>query len=172
VEVGETRCMCLWTLPLWHCRQALAIWVMALAICGQQNRAVMRRRVARTPGWGMEWSDLKTASLCWSGTSGWNTPVETSPSNVVSPTVWVVICNAGELVIAATSGQDRWSAAIAEKSTGCASAMAARNGRSVAARPSSGQSSAAEVGEGCCSGGGGCAAAGSGRLNASATTFS
>ena len=65
---------------------ALAIWVMALAICGQQNQAVMRRRVARTPGWWMEWSDLKTASLCWSGTSGWNTPVETSPSNVVSPT--------------------------------------------------------------------------------------
>jgi hypothetical protein len=59
-----------------------------------------------------------------------------------------VICNAGELVIAATSGQDRWSVAIAEKSTGCASAMAARKGRSGAASPSSGQS-AAEVGEVC-----------------------
>ncbi len=75
----------------------------------------MRRRVARTPGWCMEWSDLKTASLCCSGTSGRNTPVETSPSNMVSQTAWVVICNAGELVIAATSGQDHWSAAIAEK---------------------------------------------------------
>ena len=47
-----------------------------------------------------------------------------------------------ELVIFATSGQDRWAAAIAEKSTGCASAMAAS------------------------------AAAGGGRLKASATTFS
>ena len=145
---------------------------MALAICGQQNRAVMRRRVARTPGWCIECSDWKTASLCWIGTSGRNTPVETSPSNVVSPTAWVVICNAGELVIAATSGQDRWSAAIAEKSMGCASAMAARNGRSGDASPSSGQSSAAGSGEGCCFGGGGCAAAGGSRLKASATTFS
>ncbi len=95
--------------------QALAICVMSLAICGQQNRAVMRRRVARTPGWRIECSDWKTPSLCCSGTSGRNTPVETSPSNVVSPTAWVVICNVGEFVIAATSGQDRWSAAIAEK---------------------------------------------------------
>jgi hypothetical protein len=87
--------------------QALAIWVMALAICGQQNRAVMRRRVARTPGWCIECSDWKTASLCCSGTSGRNTPVETSPSNEVSPTAWVVICNVGELVIAATSGRYR-----------------------------------------------------------------
>ncbi len=127
---------------------SVAIWVMALAICGQQNQAVMRRRVARTPGWCIECSDPKTASLCWSSTSGRNTPVETSPSSVVSPTAWVVICNVGELVISATSGQDRWAAAIAEKSTGCASAMAARMGRSGVASPSSGQSSAARVGEG------------------------
>jgi hypothetical protein len=83
-----------------------------------------------------------------------------------------VICNVGELVISATSGQDRWAAAIAEKSTGCASAMAARMGRSGAASPSSGQSSAAEVEEGRWLGGGGCAAAEGGRLKASATTFS
>ncbi len=108
----------------------------------------MRRRVARTLGWCIECSDLKTASLCWSGTSGRNTPVETSPSNVVSPTAWVVICNVGELVISATSGQDRWAAAIAKESTGCASAMAARMGRSGVASPSSGQSSAAGVGDG------------------------
>ncbi len=75
-------------------------------------------------------------------------PVETSPSSVASLTAWVVICNVGELVISATSGQDRWAAAIAEKSTGCASAMAARMGRSGVASPSSGQSSAAGVGEG------------------------
>ncbi len=129
-------------------QEALAIWVMALAICGQQNRAVMRRRVARTPGWCIECNDWKTAFLCWIGTSGRNTPVETSPSSVVSPTAWVVICNAGEFVISATSGQDRWAAAIAEKLTGCASAMAARMGRSWAASPSSGHSSAAEVEEG------------------------
>ena len=49
--------------------------------------------------------------------------------------------------------------------------MAARNGRSGGASPSSGQSSAAEVGEGSF-GGGGSAAAGGGRLKASATTFS
>ncbi len=132
----------------------------------------MRRWVARTPGWCIECSDWKTASLCCSGTSGRNTPIETSPSNAVSPTAWVVICNAGELVIAATSGQVRWSAAIAEKSAGCASAMAARMGRSGVASPSSGQSSAAEVGEGRWLGGGGCVAAGGGWLKASATTFS
>jgi hypothetical protein len=133
---------------------ALAIWVMALAICGQQNRAAMRRGVARTPGWCVECSDWKTASLCWIGTSGRNTPVETSPTTVVSPTAWVVICSVEEFVIFATSGQVRWAAAIAEKSTGCASAMAARIGQSGAASPSSGQSSAVEAGEGRWLGGG------------------
>ena len=121
---------------------------MALAICGQQNQVAMRRQVARTPGWCIECSDWKTASLCWIGTSGRDTPGETSPSSVVSPTAWVVICNVEEFVISATSGQVRWAAAIAEKSTGCTSAMAARMGRSGAASPSSGQSSAAEVEEG------------------------
>jgi hypothetical protein len=104
--------------------------------------------VGRIPGWCIECSDWKTTSLCWIGTSGRNTPVETSPSSVVSPTDWVVICSLEEFVISATSGQVRWSAAIAEKSTGCASAMAARMGRSVAASPSSGQSSAMGAGEG------------------------
>ncbi len=145
VEVGETavryRYLCrLQVYVSVNCRQALAIWVMALAICGQQNRAVMRRRVARTPGWCIECSDWKPASLCWIGTSGRNTPVETSPSSVVSPTAWVVICSVEELVIFATSGQVCWAAAIAEKSTGCASAMAASMGRSGAASPSSGHS--------------------------------
>jgi hypothetical protein len=91
---------------------------MALAICGQQNRAAMRRRVARTPGWCIECSDWKTASLCWIGTSGRNTPVETSPSSVVTPPAWVVICSVEEFIISATSGQARCVAAIAEKSTG------------------------------------------------------
>ncbi len=109
---------------------------MTLAICGQQNRW----RVARTPRWCIECSNWKTASLCWIGTSGWNTLVETSPSSVVSPTVWVVICSVEEFIISATSGQARCAAAIAEKSTGCASVMAARMGRSGAASPSSGQS--------------------------------
>jgi hypothetical protein len=145
---------------------------MALAIWGQQNRAVMRRRVACTPGWCIECSDWKTASLCWIGTSGRNTPVEMSPSSVVSPTAWVVICSVEEFIISATSGQVRWVAAIAEKSPGCASAMAARMGRSGAASPSSGQSSAVEAGEGRWLDGGGCAAAEGGRLRASATTFS
>jgi hypothetical protein len=35
--------------------------VMALAIWGQQNHAVMSRHVARTSGWWMECSDWKTA---------------------------------------------------------------------------------------------------------------
>jgi hypothetical protein len=68
---------------------------MALAICGQQNRAAMRRRVARTPKWCIACS----ASLCWMGTSGRNTPVETSPSSVSSPTAWVVICSVVEFSI-------------------------------------------------------------------------
>jgi hypothetical protein len=124
----------------------VGVCVCELCLAGTAGRpwpAVMRRRVARTPGWCIECSDRKTASLCWSGTSRRNTPVETSPSSVVSPTAWVVICNVGELVISATSGQDRWAAAIAEKSTGCASAMAARMCRSGVASPSSGQASAA-----------------------------
>jgi hypothetical protein len=87
---------------------------MALAIWGQLNRAAMRRRVARTPGWCIECSDWKTASLCWIGTSGRNTPVETSPSSVVSPTAWVVICSVEEFVISATSWQVRCAAAIAD----------------------------------------------------------
>jgi hypothetical protein len=101
---------------------------MALAICGQQNQVAMRRQVARTPGWCIECSDWKTASLCWIGTSGRNTPVETSPSSVVSPTVWVVICSVEEFIISDTSRQARCTSAIAEKSTVCASAMAARMG--------------------------------------------
>ncbi len=133
---------------------------------------MMRRRVARTPGWCIECSDWKTASLCWIGTSGRNTPVETSPSSVVSATAWVVICSVEEFVISATSGQVHWAAAIAEKSTGCASAMAARMGRSGVANPSSGQSSAVGAGEGCWLGAGSCAAEEGGRLKASATTFS
>jgi hypothetical protein len=119
----------------------------------------------------MECSDWKTASLCF-GTSGRNTPVETSPSSVVSPTVWVVICSVEEFIISATSGQARCAAAIAEKSTGCTSAMAARMGRSGAASPSSGQSSAVGVGEDRWLGGGGCTVVEGGWLKASATTFS
>jgi hypothetical protein len=112
-------------LPRWQYKQALAISVMALAICGQQNRAVMRWRVASTLGWCMECSDWKTASLCWMGTRGRATPVETSPSRESSPTGWVGICSVVEFIISATSGQDHCAAAIAEKSTGCASVMAA-----------------------------------------------
>jgi hypothetical protein len=132
---------------------------MALAICGQQNRAAMRRRVARTMGWCVECSDWKTASLCWMGTRGRNTPVETSPSSMSLPTACVVICSVVELIISATSGQDRCTAAIAEKATGCASAMAAKMGRSVATRPSSGQSSAVRAGEVGWAGGSCCVAA-------------
>jgi hypothetical protein len=145
---------------------------MALAICRQQNRAAMRRRVARTSGWCIECSDWKTASLCWIGTSGRNTPVERSPSSVMSPTVWVVICSVEEFIISATSRQARCAAAIAEKSTSWASAMAVRMGRSGAASPSSCQSSAVRAGEGHWLSGGGCAVAEGGRLKASATTFS
>jgi hypothetical protein len=115
---------------------------MALAICGQQNRAAMRRRVDCTPGWWMECSNWKTASLYWMGTSGRNTPVEMSPSREASPTACVVICRVLEFIISFTSVQDRCAAAIAEKSTACVSATAARIGRSGVTRPSSGQSSA------------------------------
>jgi hypothetical protein len=87
-------------------------------------------------------------------------------------TAWVDICSVEELIISATSGQARCAAAIAKKSTGCASAMAARMGRSGAASPSSGQSSAVRAGEGRWLGGGGCAVAEGGRLKGSATTFS
>ncbi len=113
---------------------------------------------------------LQGSSLSWMGTSGRNAPVETSPSSVSSPTAWVVICS--ELIIFTPSGQDRCAAAIAEKSIGCASAMAAKMGCSGAARTSSGQSSAARVGEVRWPGGGHCAAAEGGRLKALATTFS
>jgi hypothetical protein len=106
------------------------------------------------------------------GTSGRNTPFETSQSSVSSPTAWVVIRSVVELIISATSRQARCAAAIAEKSIGCASAMAARMDCSGAASPSSGQSSAARAGEVCWPGVGRCAAVEDGRLKASATTFS
>jgi hypothetical protein len=83
-------------------------------------------------------------------------PVETSPSSVSSPIAWVVICSVVEFIISATFGQSRCAAAIAEKSISCASTMAASMGRSGAASPSSGQSSAARAGEGSWLGGGGC----------------
>jgi hypothetical protein len=132
----------------------------------------------------MECSDWKTTSLCWMGTRGRNTPVETFPSSVSLPTVWVVICSVVEFTISATSGQDLCAAAIAEKSTGCASAMEAKMGHSgatrpssgqssaVRARPSSGQSSAVRAGEVGWADGGCCMAAVGRRLMASATTFS
>jgi hypothetical protein len=75
-----------------------------------------------------------------------------------------VICSVVEFIISATSGQAVCTAAIAEKSIGCASVMAAKMGRSGAASPSSGQFSAARAGESRWLGGG--------WLNASATTFS
>jgi hypothetical protein len=112
--------------------------MQALASCGHQNRVAMRQRVDRTPGWWMECSDWKTASLYSMGTSGRNTPVERSPSGEASLTACVVICSVLEFI----SGPDRCAAAIAAKSTACTSAMAARIGRSGAGRPSSGQSSA------------------------------
>jgi hypothetical protein len=49
------------------------------------------------------------------GTSGRNTPVETSASSVSSLTALVVICSVVEFIISATSGQARCTAAIAEK---------------------------------------------------------
>jgi hypothetical protein len=116
--------------------------------------------------------DWKTGSLYWMGTSGRNTPVETSPSRETSLTAWVVICSVVEFIISASSGQKCCAAAITEKLTACALAMAAKMGRSGVTRPSSGQSSAVGAGEIGCAVGGCCAAAGGGRLKASATTFS
>ena len=95
----------------------------------------MRWRVARTPGWCIACSDWKTASLCWMGTSGRNTPVETSSSSVSSLTALVVICSVVEFIISANSGQDRCAAAIAAKLIGCASVMAAKMGCSGDASP-------------------------------------
>jgi len=62
--------------------------------------------------------------------------------------------------------------AIAEKSTDCASAMAAKMGHSGVTRPSSGQSLAVGAGEIGCAVDDCCAAAGGHQLKASATTFS
>jgi hypothetical protein len=67
---------------------------------------------------------------------------------------------------------ERCAAAIAEKSTACASAMAAKMGHSGVTRPSSGQSLAVGAGEIGCAVGDCCAAAGGHQLKASATTFS
>ncbi len=67
---GEVALLSLCTLPHWQNKHGLAMSVMALAIWGQQNWEVMRRRVAHTLGWWMECSDWKTASLNWMGTSG------------------------------------------------------------------------------------------------------
>jgi hypothetical protein len=145
---------------------------MALAICGQQNRAAMRRRVARTPGWCIECSDWKTASLCWMGMSGRKTPVETSPSTVSSPTAWVVICSLVEFIISATSGQDRCAAAIAEKVDRLRIGDGGQNGLLQCCQALFRPVLGARAGEVPWPRGGRCAAAESGRLKASATTFS
>jgi hypothetical protein len=108
--------------------------VMALAICGQQTE----RR------WGGGLPALRGGVLSavtgkpppyvgWA--QGRNTPFETSPSSMSSPTAWVVICSVVEFIISTTSGQDCRAVAIAEKSTGCASAMSAKMGCSGVARP-------------------------------------
>jgi hypothetical protein len=135
------------TLPRWQNKHALAMSVMALAIWGQQNRAVMRRHVVRTPRWWMECSDWKTASLDWMGTSGRNTPLDTSPSKEAPPTACDVNCRLPEFNISATSEQDCCCAAIAKKPPSCARAIAAKTGRSWAANPSSSQSLATAVKE-------------------------
>ncbi len=88
-----------------------------------------------------------------------------------------MICRLPELSISATSGQDCCCAAIAEKSTACALAMTAKTGLSWTANPSSGQPSATVVTEVGGGAGFGYVSAGSpwdasGRLRASATTFS
>jgi hypothetical protein len=121
--------------------------VMALAIWGQQNRALMRRHVDRTPRWWIECSDWKTTSLDWMGTSGRNTPVDTSPSKKAPPTTCDVNCRLPEFSISATSGQDCCCAAIAKKSTSCATAIAAKTGHSWAVNPSFSQSSVMAVKE-------------------------
>ncbi len=59
-------------------------------------------------------------------TSGRNSPVETSPSREAPPTACDVICRLPKLSISATSGQNCCRAAITEKSTDCASVMAAK----------------------------------------------
>jgi hypothetical protein len=161
-------------LARWQNKHVLAMRVMALAIWGQQNCAVMSRCVAYTPGGWMECSDWKTTSLDWMGTTGRNIPIETSPSREALLTACDVICRLPELSIYVTSGQDCCCAAIIKKSTDCASAMAAKT---VCSQPllrpilGNGDEGGQQRGRlGCVSAGG--PSAGSGRLRASMSTFS
>ncbi len=74
---------------------------------------------------------------------------DTSPSKEASPTNCDVNCRLPEFSISATSGQDCCCAAIAKKSTGCATAIAAKTCHSWAANPSSSQSSEGGRQRGC-----------------------
>jgi hypothetical protein len=83
----------------------------------------------------------------WIGTSRRNTPVDMSPSKEAPPTACDVNCMLPEYSTSATSGQDCCCVAIAKISTGCATVIAAKTGRSWVTNPSSSQSSATAVKE-------------------------
>jgi hypothetical protein len=86
-----------------------AICVMLLAICGQQNLAVMRHHVALTRGKWKECSDWKTASRICADPSECKTPVKKSPIKGTPPTAWEMMRRLSEVSMLATSEQDCWS---------------------------------------------------------------
>ena len=68
----------LWILDLWDCRHDCAHLRTSDLMFGQTYRLVMRRSVARTPGWEREWRLSNTARLYRAGTTGHGTPLERS----------------------------------------------------------------------------------------------
>jgi len=108
-------CTCLVILALLQATQSLHHTATSAAIAGHTNLAAIRRLVARTPGWVMPCSWLKTQRRSAAGTSGLTLPADTSHSRRLSPTC--SSCSFSEESFAdAVSGQLRWQAAISTKS--------------------------------------------------------
>ncbi len=109
-------CTCLVILALLQATQSLHHTAMSAAIAGHTNLAAIMRLVARTPGWAMPCSWLKTRRRSAAGTSGLTLPADTSQSRRLSPTC--ISCSfSDESFAAAVSGQLRWQATISTKST-------------------------------------------------------
>jgi hypothetical protein len=112
----------------------MPIRAMDLAICGQQNLAVIRRRVAAPRGWWMECSVWKTAShICAGSRGGTEDRVETSLIKRAPPTAWEVmfIVQVVGVSMLAASGQNgwRWAFVWLEAITGADNAYSAASSK-------------------------------------------
>jgi hypothetical protein len=115
-----------WILPCWQCRQDLAQLVMLLESSRQINLEDTGPREERLPAWEMLCKcKKKMSSLNFAGTMGWKTPIETSRTRRRAPACRNAILRDEPLSKRCVSAQRFCSAAMASKSTGSATDVAA-----------------------------------------------